>query len=93
MRGNTDIPHGYGLFRHALTQVTELARPDLEKLCGGNILLAGCTSFFGKWLTECLLWANAELHLNLELTLITRNRASVSCPNATLQSASRAARH
>lgn len=77
MRGNTDIPHGYGLFRHALTQVTELARPDLEKLCGGNILLAGCTSFFGKWLTECLLWANAELHLNLELTLITRNRAAL----------------
>lgn len=45
MRGNTDIPHGYGLFRHALTQVTELARPDLEKLCGGNILLAAAPLF------------------------------------------------
>lgn len=71
------VPDGYGLFRHALTQVTALAKPDLEKLCGGNILLAGCTSFFGKWLTECLLWANAKLHLNLELTLITRNRAAL----------------
>ncbi len=62
----------------------ELLRDDLdeclartsnlwEELRGQRIFITGATGFFGCWLLETLLWANQQLKLNAEVTILTRN--------------------
>lgn len=46
---------------------------DLRSLKGAHILLTGCTSFFGKWITESLLFANEVMGLKIKLTSISRS--------------------
>lgn len=67
------IPQGFSLFHEDLEQILELSKHDLLALQGCNILLTGCTAFFGKWLIESLLWADLELKLRLKLTVLTRS--------------------
>jgi dTDP-glucose 4,6-dehydratase len=43
-----------------------------EKLRNARILMTGGTGFFGRWLTECILYANREHRLGIELSLLTR---------------------
>lgn len=43
------------------------------ELSGGRIFITGGTGFFGIWLLESLMWANAKLDLNIEVLALTRN--------------------
>lgn len=44
-----------------------------EQLAGAEIFVTGGTGFFGCWMLETLLWANARLDLRLSVTVLTRN--------------------
>ena len=44
-----------------------------DELRGKHIFITGGTGFVGCWLLESLLWANEQLKLNVEATILTRN--------------------
>jgi nucleoside-diphosphate-sugar epimerase len=44
-----------------------------DSLRGARIFITGGTGFFGCWLLESLLWANARHSLNVEVVLLTRS--------------------
>ncbi len=43
-----------------------------EELRGQRIFITGGTGFFGCWLLESLMWANEQLGLGVEVTVLTR---------------------
>ena len=43
-----------------------------ERLTGAEIFVTGGTGFFGCWMLETLLWANARLGLGVSATVLTR---------------------
>ena len=45
-----------------------------KKLAGQNILIVGATSFVGMWMTEAILYADLKYGLDINLTLISRNK-------------------
>lgn len=64
--------------------MSELLRRDLddcllrthdlwEELRDQQIFITGASGFFGCWLLETLLWANRQLRLNVQVTILTRN--------------------
>jgi dTDP-glucose 4,6-dehydratase len=62
-----------GLFRDDLESVAVGARTAWEQLRDCRIFVTGGTGFFGKWLLETFAFANAELELNAELVVLSRN--------------------
>jgi len=44
-----------------------------EEIKDQRIFITGGTGFFGCWLLESLLWANAYLNLNVSIMVLTRN--------------------
>jgi dTDP-glucose 4,6-dehydratase len=58
-----------------LNAILSLARPSFEELRNARIFITGGTGFFGHWLLESLLHADARLGLNLRATVLTRNAA------------------
>jgi dTDP-glucose 4,6-dehydratase len=58
-----------------LQNVLTLARPAFEELRGARIFVTGGTGFFGHWLLESLLHADAELELGVHATVLTRDPA------------------
>ncbi len=56
-----------------LNFVLESLRAELGSLRNARIFLTGGTGFFGKWLVETLLWANARLDLGIQAVLLTRD--------------------
>jgi dTDP-glucose 4,6-dehydratase len=71
-----DVPDGYSLFRADLEHMASEARGIWHDLSGASILITGGTGFFGMWLAEGLLWANAALGLGLTVTLLSRDGAA-----------------
>ncbi len=59
-----------------LAEVLQLAKPSFEALRGTRLFITGGTGFFGHWLLESLLYANRELRLDLEATVLTRSAES-----------------
>ena len=60
-----------------LTEILQNTRAALDELRDKCIFITGATGFFGKWLTQTLVKANQAFNLNLNLTLISRNREKV----------------
>jgi len=42
-----------------------------------RVFITGATGFFGCWLLETLLWANRQVKLNVQVTILTRNRETL----------------
>lgn len=57
---------------HVLAQVG----PLWEELRGARLFLTGGTGFFGCWLLESLLWADAEHRLGVEVVVLSRSPGS-----------------
>jgi len=51
----------------------KVAEPDLTAFRGARIFMTGGTGFFGRWLTESWIQAQATLDLQGELHLLSRN--------------------
>jgi len=56
-----------------LDEVVDWVRPGWDRLRGARLFVAGGTGFFGTWLLESLLRAEARLGLGVEATVLTRN--------------------
>lgn len=48
-------------------------KPVWKEINGKTILLTGGTGFFGKWILESFLYANATLFLNAKMFVLSRN--------------------
>jgi nucleoside-diphosphate-sugar epimerase len=59
-----------------LDEVLEAMGDLWEELRDARIFITGGTGFFGCWLLETLLWASDRLRLNVQVTVLTRNRAA-----------------
>ncbi len=59
-----------------LDLVLEQVGPLWEDLRGARLFLTGGTGFFGCWLLESLLWAEAHHGLGVEVVVLTRSPAS-----------------
>ena len=59
-----------------LAHILKHAQKPFESLRDARLFITGGTGFFGHWLLESLLHANAELHLNIRATVLTRSAAS-----------------
>jgi nucleoside-diphosphate-sugar epimerase len=65
--------HFFGLAIRDLEHILRHAKADLGELRGKKLFITGGTGFFGKWLLAGLLFANDELSLGLNLTVLSRN--------------------
>lgn len=68
-----EIPKNFSLFRDDLEYMLNASLRDWKFLRGCHLFLTGCTSFFGKWLLEAMLWADRELTLDLRITVLSRH--------------------
>lgn len=66
----------YSIAPASLRRICDAAHEDLQQLRRARIFLTGCTGFLGKWIIESLLWADAHLHLDLRLFVLTRSARS-----------------
>ncbi len=56
-----------------LVEILDQTLPLWDQMRGRRIFLSGCTGFFGAWLLESLFFANRELDLNVNATVLSRN--------------------
>ncbi|WP_406699035.1 NAD-dependent epimerase/dehydratase family protein [Singulisphaera sp. Ch08] len=56
-----------------LDHVLDQVGPLWEELRGARLFITGGTGFFGCWLLESLLWADAQRRLGVELVVLTRS--------------------
>jgi len=63
------------IFESDLKEILDNSRLSLQKLDRARILILGGTGFVGTWLVSALLYANELLDLNLQVTVVTRDKA------------------
>ena len=66
----------FGLPAPDLSHILRQASAEFEALRDKSLFVTGGTGFFGKWLLGAFCWANAELDLNLRLTVLSRDPAA-----------------
>lgn len=66
-------PDGFSLSRQDLDHIAGGIAPLRDALAGASILITGGTGFFGMWLVEGLLWADAAHGLDLRLAILSRD--------------------
>lgn len=66
-------PAGFSLSRQDLDHISGGIAPLRDALAGASILITGGTGFFGMWLVEGLLWAEAAHALGLRLAILSRD--------------------
>lgn len=59
--------------REELEEILDVTRDDFEQLRDGRVLITGATGFFGLWLLESLLHANARLSLGAHVEIVARH--------------------
>ena len=64
----------YSLFIEDLQHIGHSLAARINLYEKKSIFLVGCTAFMGKWLIDALLWLNEQYALQLNLTVLTRNR-------------------
>lgn len=68
-----DLAPGHSVFVQDLDHVDRALAEEWSDLRGAHLLVTGGTGFFGIWLVECLLYANAKHDLGLRLSVLSRN--------------------
>lgn len=63
---------------HVFTHVN-----DWEELRNQNIFISGGTGWFGRWMVETLLYADAQLKLNCHIVVLTRRNRISTDPSVT----------
>lgn len=66
-----------------LDRILEQVGPLWEALRGQRLFITGGTGFFGTWLLESFLWANAKRGLGATATVLTRDVAAARRQRAT----------
>jgi dTDP-glucose 4,6-dehydratase len=66
----------FGLPEADLGGMIALAREDLEGLRNTHLFITGGTGFFGRWLLGALAFADRELELGLQVTILSRDPAA-----------------
>ncbi len=71
------------LLSEDLDYILKYTRSLWEGVRGQRIFITGGTGFFGCWLLESFLWANAKLNLNATAVVLTRNATQFKnkCPH------------
>jgi dTDP-glucose 4,6-dehydratase len=87
----TTFDPNYSLFTEDLDHVLDRTRADWQQLRDGRLFITGGTGFFGMWLVETFLWANQQLDLHAEATVLTRDPDAFArkAPNVASQPAIR----
>lgn len=60
-----------------LDHVLDHAGDALRELAGERVFVTGGTGFFGRWLVESFLWANARLKLDAKLVVLSRDPSAL----------------
>jgi nucleoside-diphosphate-sugar epimerase len=58
-----------------LNAITKIIDPLRKDYVDSKILIYGGTGFIGTWLTESLVYADRQLDLHLNITVVTRNKS------------------
>jgi dTDP-glucose 4,6-dehydratase/UDP-glucose 4-epimerase len=75
--------------QHDLDEVIKRTAGSWDKFRGVSVFVTGGTGLFGRWLLESLLYANQQLDLQLQITVLTRNEQAfkLKAPHLALDAA------
>lgn len=57
-----------------IREIVELNKDFFERSNGCSFLILGASGFVGSWMTQTILYANAEFNLDMKLTLVCRSK-------------------
>lgn len=70
--------HNYSISIDDLTHIMKHTESFFSALKNARIFITGGTGFIGKWLLETFIFANEQLSLNIQMTVLTRDAEKFS---------------